>query len=164
MNYKPSRQKTLWILAGLSLLSGCILTLRSVAVYHRQSDWIRSKYADLAELEQIGGSFEELNAAVRTLEDMEKDKLDRLENVMERFGMNTESQVRYGAVEELRGGWQMQEATVVWEKIEAGRLLETIVGLEELRPPWRVTGTSLQALPDGPGILRARLSLEGVER
>jgi len=157
-----SPQRILWIAAGLALLCGAVLTLRSAGIYRRQSGWIEAKHGQLRQMRAMSDEFAEIDSALLALEQMEEHELARLEQLLPASGIDSPADLRYGAEQELVKGWKTETATLVFERVEARRLLIGLARLEATRPPWRLLDASLQALPEGPGLLRGKLTLEGV--
>jgi hypothetical protein len=155
-------QQTLWIGAGLALLCGTVLTLRSATVYRRQADWIEGKHEQLRQMRAMSVDFAELESSLLTLDQMEEHELARLEDALPASGIDGGFELRYGTEQELQQDWKSQSATLVFERVDGRRLLTALARLEAQRPPWRLMQASLQALPDGPGLLRGKLTLEGI--
>lgn len=162
---KPSLAKStpLWIAAGIVLAVGLVMTVRNAVSFEKRSNWIETKAEDSLTIERLA-STASADAALKALAAMPADTLERLEAIFADLELEADFEIEYGRTEPLRNGWKIQNASIVFERVAAENLIESITELQSRRPPWRVAGCSLKALPGADGILRATLVLEGIER
>lgn len=154
----------IWISFAICTLVAVAMTVQTIGLHRRQRGWLDARIEDLNTLARIERDMAGQRAALHTLERMESTELSPISQVITESRIDSEYEFDMGGTEEVSSDWHLRQGTVVFDRIPAGELFELVSELQARRPPWRVVGINVQALPNEYGELRASLHIEGLEK
>jgi len=153
----------LWIVAGLSLAAGLLLTVHSISELSRVTELLARKAADARELSALrlqAGRYQTLLEVFSHYPAMPTPFETLARSTLSGGAMTTRSTTTLPSVP----GWIAKKVSVDFTDItgdDLGRILETAGAAQ---PPWGLVEATLFASPTAGRVAKATLVMESAER
>ena len=163
MEKNSSSPLTLWILAGLSLVVGFLLSINSLSTLSRTLELLDRKAGDSGELAtlQLQAARYQLLLEQYTASHSKPVPFETLARAtIPGVSMTT----RITATQPAVTGWTQQKISVELTDINGGDLGKILAAGAVAQPPWALVECTLFASPVAGRVAKATLVLETVER
>jgi len=161
---RASILRAVWVLAALALAAGVLLSLRGMTRWQQRAEWVQRKVDDLQAVEAMLLDYRCYEPALRELAGMEAGTGSPLRAGLNRYMPEAEVEVFQRDTVPLADGWGLHRMEFSLDQVALESLGHLIAWLEEQPPRWRVSGVNIQSSDRAPGMGRARLTLEGLQR
>lgn len=125
---------------------------------------IARKRGDLRTIRGQAAALGPVRAALAAYEALPAGRLDPLREIIGREAPGVRMEVHERRKTEWPDGWTLTTHEVMLEQIRFERLDAALAAAEKARPPWRLTECTMTAVQGAPGVGRAVLVFEGLER
>lgn len=155
-------------LIGALPVALCVLLALALAVtapsnVQQERQWIETKRADLALIENHRARLQPLEAVEAAYRALPRQPLPDLARLAVAAGIQQAADIQHREKRVVLNAWMYHRREVIWDAVSFEALDRFLYRAESARPPWRLMSIALTAAEDRPGFGRAVCILEGVE-
>ncbi len=165
------RYPPLPIAAGVVLATGLLLTLQSALVAPEQFRILRKRTDDLRQLRELQGATAKDRSAIAQFDQLPTRSPAPLADLAKSALSNTAAHLRLRESRPALAGWTVQSVEVSFDSARLADVSHFLALAEEQpaearnrRPPWRLKEITVSASEQTPGVGRATLVLEALEK
>jgi hypothetical protein len=160
---RPAALRWLWVAAGLAVLIGIGLTVRSAATLRPAEQRLHRKLADLEQVRRLKTEADRQQAVLETFAQRAPRPLSALDALVK---ANIPEQA--GAVRELEPmpappGWAVRRTALTLTNVRFDNLDALLTAAEAQDPPWRLAECTIQASTQPDRAAQVELVFEGIE-
>ena len=159
-----NRDKIIGWTAAVVLLAGVAATVQTVRATPEKTRQLERKIADLGRLRTWQAEHLDDLAALQPFEALKSPTPVSLADLAKKSFTDARPDVRFREARPAAGGWRVNTADVLLEKVRMADVSLFILAAENQRPPWKLVECSMTADGPSPGYGRAVLVFEALEK
>ena len=159
-----NRDKIIGWTAAVVLLAGVAATVQSVRATPEKTRQLERKVADLGRLRKWQAEHLDDLAALQPFETLKSREPVSLADLARKSFADARPDLRFRESRPAAGGWRVNTADVLLEKVRLPEVSLFVLAAENQRPPWKLVECSVTASGQSPGYGRAVLVFEALEK
>ncbi len=159
-----NRDKVIGWIAAVVLLAGVAATVQSVRATPEKTRQLERKVTDLGRLRKWQTEHLDDLAALGPFEALKSREPVSLADLAKKSFTETRPDLRFRESRPAAGGYRVNTADVLLEKVRLAEVSLFVLAAENQRPPWKLVECSMTASEQAPGYGRAVLVFEALEK
>ena len=159
-----NRDKIIGWTAAAVLLAGVAATVQTVRATPEKTRQLERKTVDLGRLRAWQEEHLDDLAALQPFEGLKSTEPVSLADLAKKSFADARPDLRFRESRPAAGGWRVDTADVLLEKVRMAEVSLFVLAAENQRPPWKLVECSMTAGEQAPGYGRAVLVFEALEK
>ena len=157
-----NRDKIIGWTAAAVLLAGVAATVQTVRATPEKTRQLERKTVDLGRLRAWQEEHLDDLAALQPFEGLKSTEPVSLADLAKKSFADARPDLRFRESRPAAGGWRVDTADVLLEKVRMAEVSLFVLAAENQRPPWKLVECSMTAGEQAPGYGRAVLAIDAV--